>query len=107
MIPIRIFTNPDYKDDSKVILRDVNREDLFKKLIMFGHECQYAEGDDDKITAYFYDEEVVKMESLYLSNKALMVPLQRVIYANELWRDLMTLWKSYLRRTNSTSSFDK
>jgi len=79
-------------------LRDIDREDLVKKLIMYGLEPVKVEGDEQKIIVYFLASDTERFENEYLSNKNLLVPLQRVTYANEYWRDMMTLWKSKLRQ---------
>jgi len=85
-------------------LREIDREDLFKKLIMYGMETVKIEADDQKIVAFFLAEEVEKFENAYLSNRNIEVPLMRVIYANELWRDLMTLWKSKMRQVQAAAT---
>ena len=83
-------------------LRDVDREELVKKYIMYGLEPLKVEADDDKVIVYFLASETSGFENMYFSNKEVVIPLQRVTYANEYWRDLIVLWRSKKRRTKSS-----
>jgi len=85
-------------------LRDVDNADIFKRLIMFGLEPVFSEGDDSYITVWFDAKEVERVENMYLSKKDILVPLQRVFYADELWNDLFLLWKSKKRHILAQST---
>jgi hypothetical protein len=98
--PITIAINPEKADIAKGLLRAIDREDLVKILIAFGLEPARVEGDTSKVVVFFTGSEVEKFDEQFLSNKSSMVvPVQRVIYANEYWRNLLTLWKSKMQQS--------
>jgi uncharacterized protein (UPF0248 family) len=92
-----VSTNPNYQDVDRSLLRDVDREDLVKNIIRFGIEPMIWEGDDRVLTVWFVAKDIERFENIHLSNQDMVIPLQRIVYADELWRNAMTLWRSKLR----------
>jgi hypothetical protein len=99
MKTLTLVVNPDKKDVERKFLRDIDREDTIKLLVAFGLEPALVEGDDTKVVVWFVATEIEGFETRFISNKAdMVVPVVRVIYSNDYWRTLMTLWKSKMKQ---------
>jgi len=94
-----ISINPDYKDIdlSTLQLRDIDRAELIKTMVAYGVQPVKVEGNESTISVFFLAEETEKFENNYLSNKPILIPLERWNYATEWWNNLMTLWNSKKR----------
>lgn len=96
---IIIAQDPERKDISRHLLREIDREDLVINLVAFGLRPAGAEADDTKVVVLFVGSEIENFENRYLTNdSSMVVPLVRLAYAREYWRNLLTLWKSKLRQ---------
>jgi len=100
--PYTLFVNPGKRDIPIQALRDCDREDLCRVFIIYGLEPVTGVADRVRIVVFFEAAEVKQFENIYLTNKNIQVSLQRVIYATEWWRNLMTLHKSLVRQTDFT-----
>jgi hypothetical protein len=89
--------NEVHKDVPESELRIIDRQELVQLMICFGLEPVRVEADDRQVQVLFFAKDTEKFENSYLSNKDLVVPFQRIVYANDYWRNLIVLWKSKLQ----------
>jgi len=96
-----LWVNPDQEVEKDTVTRDIDKEDLFKFMVAFGCTPLYAEGEATAsnviIWVHFLPAEVEKFENMYYSNKDPVLPVSRLSYANDLWRNMMASAKSKRR----------
>jgi hypothetical protein len=97
-----IFVNGEVPEG--ITTRDFDRENLVKNMVSYGLKPVFVEGDDKAIWVHFLPIDVETFEKLLYSNADPLIPLSRIAYADEWWRNLIVSWKSMKRYLDNTAS---